>query len=595
MQGKDAYQAMLQFKQRFAEGGEATASPGVSDQAIREYLQTNPTMTDRQIAAKMDEFGVSTQQMARATGLGQQEVDTRYQATKARPEDVAADVREALQSSRLTRDQYATLSNYFGNPLTTAELTSADAPTIRDFVNKPRTGFEFASFLATRGPRHGGNNPYGMTLYENLLQPYLNTVQTQFQPGDSEGGSASIIDPITGQYRSVINVGDNRYRAEYSPVFSGPSGSGEMRTAVGLDYVVDPNTGRATLVSPYLQEFQPSRNNFDRNLLSLAAMGAGMYFFPGMNLGSIINRTALSGAAQAVGQNLAEGGEVTKFVKRQSGSPEEGEVAQQMTVGTLPGIMAQASEEPGVVRAKTIEGPATRSAQALQAYLQASIPDVKVMENPALGKLNRSAQVDMTVPNIIQIDPRHQNKHREAVLLHEAEHSRVGKAMQGVPEEEQYDNDIRFDRLYGDKGGTRSRIVRNFVDNKDKIEKFFGVNIPDVYFDQLMYKNQSRFGSAGALFEEQIATLSALEQLTNKSITKGMPELFPDDKAAAIYDAITGLRQTRLDARDLPPFTPQYKSGMDWIKEKLRMRADGSPEEGEVAQPELKATPQNRI
>ena len=102
------------------------------------------------------------------------------------------------------------------------------------------------------------------------------------------------------------------------------------------------------------------------------------------------------------------------------------------------------------------------------------------------------------------------------------------------------------------------------------MEKFFGVNIPDVYFEKLMYKNQSRFGSPGALFEEQIATLSALEQLTNKSLTKGMPELFPDDKSAAIYDAITGLRQTRLDAKDLPPFTPQYKSGLDWIKEKLK-------------------------
>ena len=271
-------------------------------------------------------------------------------------------------------------------------------------------------------------------------------------------------------------------------------------------------------------------------------------------------------------------------IRRQDGSPPEGEIAQQMTVGTAPGIMAQASEEPGIIRAKEINQPATRSEQAMRAYLQASIPDLKIVEDPYLAGTGTRGQVNTAVPNVIMIRPTEKNMGREAVLLHEAEHSRVGKAVQGMPPRERLDNDVRFDKLYGDKGSTRSRIVRNFVANKDKIEKFFGVNIPDVYFDQMMYKNQSRFGSADALFEEQIATLSALEQLTNKSITKGMPELFPDGKAAAIYDAITGLRQTRLDARDLPPFTPQYKSRIDWIKEKLRMRANGSPEYGEIAE-----------
>ena len=278
-------------------------------------------------------------------------------------------------------------------------------------------------------------------------------------------------------------------------------------------------------------------------------------------------------------------------IRRQDGSPPEGEIAQQMTVGTAPGIMAQASEEPGIIRAKEINQPATRSAQAMRAYLQASIPDLKIVEDPYLAGTGTRGQVDTAVPNVIMISPTEKNMGREAVLLHEAEHSRVGKAVQGMPPRERLDNDVRFDKLYGDKGSTRSRVVRNFVANKDKIEKFFGVNIPDVYFDQMMYKNQSRFGSADALFEEQIATLSALEQLTNKSITKGMPELFPDDKAAAIYDAITGLRQTRLDARDLPPFTPQYKSRIDWIKEKLRMRANGSPEYGEIAEQMTVGTP----
>ena len=303
-------------------------------------MQENPTLTDRQIAAKMDEFKVSPEQMARATGVGLPEVTARYEATRVDPSTISEDVRRAVQSEQLTMDQYRTLSNYFNNALTTAELANpTEAPTIRDFVNKPRTGFEFASFLATRGGRHGGNNPYGMTLYENLLQPYLNQVNTSFQPGGYEGETPMIIDPITGRPRAVTQVGENRYRAEYSPVYSGPSGSGETRTEVGLDYVVDPATGRATLASPYLREFTPRRDRGIETLLGIAGTVAGYYFFPGMDFNSMLNRGLITAGTEAGKRLFNEGGEV---VYRQFGSPEQGEVAnpadiaEQMTVGTLP-------------------------------------------------------------------------------------------------------------------------------------------------------------------------------------------------------------------------------------------------------------------
>jgi hypothetical protein len=61
------------------------------------------------------------------------------------------------------------------------------------------------------------------------------------------------------------------------------------------------------------------------------------------------------------------------------------------------------------------------------------------------------------------------------------------------------------------------------------------------------------------LFDEQMATLSALEQITGKSLTRDpeMKKLFPSVKVMSVYDALTGPRQTRMDPRDLPPSTPQ--------------------------------------
>jgi len=66
-------------------------------------------------------------------------------------------------------------------------------------------------------------------------------------------------------------------------------------------------------------------------------------------------------------------------------------------------------------------------------------------------------------------------------------------------------------------------------------------------------------GDTSALFDEQMATLSALEQITGKSLTRDpeMKKLFPSVKVMSVYDALTGPRQTRLDPRDLPPSTPQ--------------------------------------
>ena len=73
------------FVGRYADGGMVAhyANGGYSDQQVNDYLLANPGMTDQQIAAAMNQFGVDTSQMARATGLDLGSVQSRYDAATA--------------------------------------------------------------------------------------------------------------------------------------------------------------------------------------------------------------------------------------------------------------------------------------------------------------------------------------------------------------------------------------------------------------------------------------------------------------------------------------------------------------------------------
>ena len=220
-----------------------------------------------------------------------------------------------------------------------------------------------------------------------------------------------------------------------------------------------------------------------------------------------------------------------------------------------------------------------RSRKAMEAFLKAANPRLEIEERPLPG--GKFGFVRADDPDTLVISTRQFPAQREETAFHELEHSlseRGGNPLGKLSKEGKpivMDNNYRFDVLYNQdkKIGGEGRFARfdmmnRFIKNKDKLEKFFGRPFDSNYF--------SREPESG-LFAEQIADLSALEQVTNKSLTRD-PEmrklLFPDDKAAAVYDAITGLRQTRLDAKDLPPYTPNYpeeKSMMDWIRGKLGM------------------------
>jgi hypothetical protein len=153
----------------------------------------------------------------------------------------------------------------------------------------------------------------------------------------------------------------------------------------------------------------------------------------------------------------------------------------------------------------------------------------------------------------------------------------------------------KFDELIGDKGNSRLKFVRKAVELGPYLEEKY--NIKNAYFDPKMLEFQSKFGMGKNLLYEQLASLSAAEQRLKVDLTKD-PELrktlFSRPDVRETYNALTGLRQTRLDPRDLPPHTRVPEPGMlDAIKGVFKRadggmvyRADGSPEEGERLTPQ---------
>jgi hypothetical protein len=61
----------------------------VSNEQINQWLQTNAGATDANIATAMNQYGVTPAQMAQATGLGQDVVQSRYNAALPMAQGIA--------------------------------------------------------------------------------------------------------------------------------------------------------------------------------------------------------------------------------------------------------------------------------------------------------------------------------------------------------------------------------------------------------------------------------------------------------------------------------------------------------------------------
>jgi len=100
-----------------------------------------------------------------------------------------------------------------------------------------------------------------------------------------------------------------------------------------------------------------------------------------------------------------------------------------------------------------------------------------------------------------------------------------------------------------------AQVMQRMIANAPYLQEKFGLPTNEFYFDPEFMQDPNYQN----MIDEQFATLSALEQLKNKRLTDD-PYVreniltTPEDRAA--YNAMTGLRQTRLDPRDIPPYTP---------------------------------------
>jgi hypothetical protein len=281
-----------------------------------------------------------------------------------------------------------------------------------------------------------------------------------------------------------------------------------------------------------------------------------------------------------------------------------------MAEGGDPQIEDKAAPLEGTGYVRGADLPVSRSAKELKAYTEALNPAVEAVT----GNLGFDTRGYMTPssPDTLNLNFRLTPAEREVTTLHELEHSMDARGgdLYGRPKFALMggmDNNYRAYHLMGDDWGPIKETVKNMVDNREKLEKFFGRPLDNAYFRKDTYDNLNSVGSGSspkALFSEQLASLSALEQITGKSLTQDpeMRELFPSTKMMAVYDALTGPRQTRMDAKDLPPHTPvpsytyEQNPALRFIKKALTgeneygtsyrpfpiKRAKGSPETGEV-------------
>jgi hypothetical protein len=145
------------------------------------------------------------------------------------------------------------------------------------------------------------------------------------------------------------------------------------------------------------------------------------------------------------------------------------------------------------------------------------------------------------------------DKERDFTLLHEAEHVLQKKGLDSPSK-----INSEFDKVVGDDGSSRRQMTRALTtpDVREHLKKNWGIT--DSYFDPKMYEIQG--SRAKNLLYEQFASMAAAEN--QKGVEADMTKdpflrkhVFDTAAKREAFRAMVGLRQTRLDAKDLKPYT----------------------------------------
>ena len=172
-----------------------------------------------------------------------------------------------------------------------------------------------------------------------------------------------------------------------------------------------------------------------------------------------------------------------------------------------------------------------------------------IPEKPELPTSDRSS-VRILNKTQIEKDP------KEAFITraHEAEHALIDQGRG-----EGSDINPMWDSMVSEKDARRGEIVNRLVKNSDYLVKNWGLSPGDAKRGYFSPKVLPRSDSHNFLYE-QMATLSALEQQQGKRFVEDpyvRKHILKTPGERETYEALTGLRQTRLDAKDLPPYTRQ--------------------------------------
>jgi len=348
------------------------------------------------------------------------------------------------------------------------------------------------------------------------------------------------------------------------------------------------------------------------NKLAKAAINAGLSYAIGptydyANAARQLVQGDVGGAATSLVSGITGG---ISGIGRSLGFADGGEVEDPQMMANKEELQGYKTTQPeGTSTLRGPDVPVSRSAKELEAYIQAMNPAVKTRTG-ALGMGTRGNMIPSS-PDTLNLNYMLTPGEREITTLHELEHSMDARGgdIYGRPKFAKLggmDNNYRAYSLMGEDWRPIAETVKNMVDNREKLEKFFGRPVDNAYFQKESYDALKKRGGTEAMFSEQLASLSALEQTTGKFLTQDpeMRNLFPSTKMMAVYDALTGPRQTRMDARDLPPHTPvpsytyEQNPAMRFIKKAVTgeneygshhrpfpiKRAEGSPETGEVTE-----------
>jgi len=174
------------------------------------------------------------------------------------------------------------------------------------------------------------------------------------------------------------------------------------------------------------------------------------------------------------------------------------------------------------------------------------------MSMPSMDRSVDGATVSAGADTFIVQNPRAANP--TMARAHEMEHA---LAAQG--QEKPSALNLKWDELVGKNGARRGEIVDRLLAAGPYLAQKWGLDASAVkagYFSPQVAQRDDKHN----FLYEQMATLSALEQMANKRLVDDpyiRKHVLRTPAERETYDALTGLRQSRLDAKDLPPYTRQ--------------------------------------